>query len=58
MTGDRGDRQVECPAGIATVATRIRLRADDVEELHDRAGPAVGEDQRRRVRLILPLIRR
>ena len=44
----RGD-DVEGVGRIAAVGAGIGQRADDVEELDDRAGPAVGEDQRHRV---------
>ena len=32
-------------AGVAAVGARVGERADDVQELHDRAGPTVGQDQ-------------
>jgi hypothetical protein len=51
VTGDRGRDDVEGVGGIAAVGLGIGERADDLEELGDRAGPAVGEDQRERVRL-------
>ena len=43
--------QVERVGRVAAVGARVGQRADDVQELHDRAGPAVGQDQRQRVRL-------
>lgn len=36
---------------VAAVAARVGERADDVEHLDDGAGPAVGDDERQRVRL-------
>jgi hypothetical protein len=42
---------VEGVGGVAAVGARVGERADDLQELHDRAGPAVGEDQGQRVRL-------
>ena len=37
---------VEGVGGIAAMACGVGQRADDVHELDDRAGPAVGDDQR------------
>lgn len=36
---------------VAAIRAWIGQRADDTQELHDRAGPAMGEDQRQRVGL-------
>ena len=41
--------QVEGVLGGAAVGGRVGQRADGLEELDDRAGPAVGHDQRQRV---------
>ena len=49
--GDGRDHQVEGVRRVAAVRARVGQRVDHVEELGDRAGPAVGEQQRRRVRL-------
>ena len=40
---------VERVLGVTAVQFRIRQSRDDVEELHDRAGPAVHDQQRERV---------
>ena len=37
---------MECVVRIAAVAFRLRQRFDDVNELAERAGPAVGQQQR------------
>ena len=49
MAGHGGDDHVERVGGAATVRDRVGQRTDDVHELHDGGGPAVGEDHRRRV---------
>jgi hypothetical protein len=41
---------VERVRRVAAVRDRVGQRADDVEELDDRARPAVGEDQREGIR--------
>jgi len=41
--GQRGRHDVEGVGGIAAMAGGIGQRADDLHELHDRAGPAVGD---------------
>ena len=41
--------QVECIAGGATVRGRVGQRTDGLEQLDDRAGPAMRHDQRQRV---------
>ena len=51
VAGQRRDDQVEGVGGVAAVRGRIGERADQVEELHDRARPAVQEQQRGGVRL-------
>ena len=45
----RRDDDVESVLGAAAVRGRIRERADDLELLDDRAGPAVRDDQRQRI---------
>jgi hypothetical protein len=47
----RRDHQVEGVGRVAPVGARVGERADDVQELHDRARPAVGHDQWQCVRL-------
>ncbi len=47
----RRDDQMEGVGGVAAVRRRVGERADHVEELHDRARPAVQEQQRGGVRL-------
>ncbi len=49
VAGEGGDHQVEGVGRVAAVGRRVGQRADHVEELDDRARPAVGEDQRQRV---------
>ena len=49
--GQRGDDQVERGGICCAVSTRIAERADDVQEFHERARPAVEQEQRRGVRL-------
>ena len=41
--------QVECVLGGAAVRGRVGQRADGLEQLDDRAGPAMRHDQRQRV---------
>ncbi len=48
---DRRDHQVERVRRVAAMCPGVGQRTDDVQELHDRAGPAVDQDQRQRVRL-------
>jgi hypothetical protein len=48
VAGDRRDHQVEGVGGVAAVRRRIGQRPDDLEELRDRARPAVGDDQGQR----------
>src|SRR5262249_22180632 len=50
-TWDRGDYEVERVHRVATVRARIRQCLDDVQKLHNRAGPAVGEDEPQGARL-------
>ena len=40
---------MERVGGVAAVCRRIGKRADDVQHLDDRAGPAVSDDDRQRV---------
>jgi hypothetical protein len=49
VPGQGRQHQVECVLGGAAVSGRVGQRADGVEQLDDRAGPAVGHDQRQRV---------
>ncbi len=51
VAGHRRDHHVEGVLGAAAVGGRVGQRADDVEHLDDRAGPAVRDDQRQRVRV-------
>ena len=51
VAGQRRDHQVEGVGRVAAVRGRVGERADQVEELHDRARPAVQEQQRGGVRL-------
>ena len=51
VAGHRRDDEVERVGRVAAVRPRVAERAGDVEELEDRAGPAVGHDQRQGVRL-------
>ncbi len=43
------EHQMERVLGASAVRGRVGERADDLEQLDDRAGPAVGHDQRHRV---------
>ena len=54
VAGHRGDHHVEGVLRGAAVGRRVGERADDVEHLDDRAGPAVRDDQRQRVRVRRP----
>jgi hypothetical protein len=51
VTGDRRDHQMEGRGGVVAVGPRVAERPDDVQELHDRAGPTVDQHQRRGVGL-------
>ena len=51
VAGDRGDDEVEGDGGVAAVRAWVAQRTDHVEKLDDRPGPAVGDDERERVRL-------
>ena len=51
VAGQRRDHQVEGVGRVAAVRGRVGERADHVEELHDRARPAVQQHQRRGARL-------
>ena len=46
VAGYRRQHQVEGVPGVAAVSGRVGQRADGLEQLDDRAGPAVGHDQR------------
>ncbi len=49
VSGKRGQNEMEGILGTAAVSGRVGEGADGVDQLHDRAGPAVGHDQRQRV---------
>ena len=49
VAGQRRRHEVERVLGASAVRGRVRERADDLEQLDDRAGPPVGDDQRQRV---------
>jgi hypothetical protein len=51
VTRQGRDHHVEGVFGPAAERGRIGERADDLDLLEDRAGPAVGDDQRHRVRM-------
>jgi hypothetical protein len=51
IAGQRRDHQVEGVGRVAAVAPGVGERADDPQELHRRARPAVGDQQRQRVGL-------
>ena len=50
VAGKRGDDHVEAVGRVAAVGGRIGQRADDLVQVPERPGPAVGEDQRHRIR--------
>jgi len=54
VPGDGRQHEVECVLGVSAVRGRVRERADRLEQLDNRTGPAVGHDQRQRV-LVLRL---
>jgi len=49
VTGQGRQHQVECVLRGAAVSGRVGQRADSLQQLDDRAGPAVCHDQRQRV---------
>ena len=49
VAGQGGQHEVEGILGAAAVRGRVGQRADGVDQLDHRAGPAVGHDQRQRV---------
>jgi hypothetical protein len=49
VTRQRGDHHIEGVRRAAAVGGRIGERPDDLRLLDDRAGPAVGDDQRQGV---------
>jgi hypothetical protein len=51
VAGQRGQHQVEGVLGPSAVGGRVRQRADGLQQLDHRAGPAVGDEQRQRVRV-------
>ena len=54
VAGQRGAHEVERVVGIAAVRGGIRERADHLQELDDRPGPAVGDDQGQGIRVRRP----
>ena len=56
VPGDRRRHHVEGVGRVAAVVGRIDQQRDDLVELHDRAGPAVGDHQRQRVLVGRPLV--
>ena len=48
---DRRDHEIERDGGVAAVRARVAQRTDDIEELNDRARPAVRNDERESVGL-------
>src|SRR5712692_8339454 len=51
IAGQRGANHMESVLRFATVAGGIGQGWNDFQEFDDRSGPAMGKDQRRRVRL-------
>jgi hypothetical protein len=49
VAGNGRQHQVEGVGGRSAVGGRVGEGADDVEQLDDRAGPAVGDEQRQRL---------
>ena len=49
VAGQRRAHDVERVGGVAAVRGGIGERAEHLEELHDRARPAVGHDERERI---------
>ncbi|MCY1231635.1 hypothetical protein D9M72_440920 [compost metagenome] len=45
--GDRGNDKMECVLNLAAMSGRVGQRGDDVQQLKDRARPAMGHDQRK-----------
>ena len=54
VTGDGRDNEVERVLSRPAVRGRVGQRADDLEHLDHRAGPAVRDDQRQRVLVLRP----
>ena len=54
VAGQGRQHQVECVLGGAAVRGRVGQRADGLQQLDDRAGPAVRHDQRQRVLMPRP----
>ena len=54
VAGQGRQHQVECFVGGATVSCRVGQRAHDLEQLDDRAWPAMGHDQRQRTLMPRP----
>jgi hypothetical protein len=48
VAGHRRQHQLERVGGAAAVGGRVGERLDGLQQLDDRAGPAVGHDQRQR----------
>jgi hypothetical protein len=49
VAGQRRQHQGEGVLGASAIGGRVRQWADDLQQLDDRAGPAVGHDQRQGV---------
>jgi hypothetical protein len=49
VAGQGRQHEVERVLGASAVRGRVRERVDDLEQLDDRAGPAVRHDQRQRI---------
>ena len=54
VAGQGRQHQVECVLGGAAVSGRVGQRADGLQQLDDRAGPAVRHDQRQRILMPRP----
>ena len=52
VAGQRRQHEVERVLGASALRGRVGERTDDLEQLDDRAGPAVRHDQRQRVRVL------
>src|ERR671911_619798 len=48
---DAGQHPSDAGAGVATVGARVCERSDDAQELHNRAGVSMADDQRERTGL-------
>src|SRR3712207_135567 len=54
VAGQGRQHEVEGVLGTSAVRGRVGERADGLEQLDDRAGPAVGHDQRQRILMPRP----